>query len=320
MVFVMKAMAIESYGAVDQLKWVEIQEPTPAPDEVRVRVRASAINPADIKVITGEVKLLHGRKFPLVVGYDYAGEIDAVGQNVKGFKMGDRVFGFLPYSGKNNQGAFSEKIVVGSKTLSQYPITLSFEEAASIPTTALTALRGLRVALGGKLKPHILVNGASGGVGSSVVQIARIMGAQVTATCSESSKDYVKSLGAEEVIDYRKTPVLSLGKKYSAIYDVASNLSFFKARSLLLPGGHFVSLLPSPSVIGGIILSPFMREKCSLIMTRSINVDLKQISGWLEEKRLKPSVDKVFTWQDLVKAIQYFERGGIRGKVAITVN
>ena len=253
----MKAMATKSYGPLDRLEMMDLPAPDAGPRQIRVNVHASSINPADIKVITGQVKFLHGRNFPLVLGYDFAGEVDTVGSEVSDFKAGDKVFGFLPYGMGNRQGAFSEKIVANAQRVSKMPETLGFEEAASCATAALTALQALRPALaaGGR---SVFIHGGSGGVGSYAVQIARLLGAtSITATCSDRSVDFVKSLGAGEVLDYRKLSLSDLQSRYAVLFDVASNLSFFKVRRLLEPDGSYVRLLPSPAVLFGALLSPF---------------------------------------------------------------
>ncbi|MGZ3697654.1 MAG: NAD(P)-dependent alcohol dehydrogenase [Bdellovibrionota bacterium] len=315
----MKAMAVPSYGSVDRLTLTDLPDPTPAQGEVRVRVRGTAVNPADFKVITGKVKMLHGRNFPLVTGYDYAGEIDALGEGVEGFKTGDRVFGFLPYSGKNRQGTFAEMIVAPATTLAKMPASLPFEQVGSSATAALTALQALRGALAKAPGKRVLINGASGGVGSYAVQIAKILGANVTATCSAGSMQFVKSLGADEVLDYAKTPVDQLQSKFSVVFDVVSNLSFFKARRLLESGGRFVTLLPSASVIGGLLLRPVLSQKCSFVIVKSVRRELQEVAQWMEEKRLKPPIDKTFPLKDVAQAIERLEKGGVRGKIAVTI-
>ena len=315
----MKTMAIKSYGPVDQLQWNDIPEPTPGNHEVRVRVRATSVNQADSKVITGKVKMLHARNFPMVVGYDFAGEIDALGSDVREFKIGDRVFGFLPYGGKNRQGAFGEKVVAKVNAISLIPASLSFEQAGVVPTAALTALQGLRTAIAQAPGKKVLINGASGGVGSFAVQIASILGTTVTAISSSGSADFVRALGAKEVIDYKKTSLNEINDRYSVIFDVASNLSFFKARHLLEAGGRFLSLLPSASVIGGILLRPVMKEKCSFVMVKCVDRDLQEVAQWIEQNRLKTPIEKTYSLENVVQAIHHLDKGGVKGKIAITI-
>ncbi len=316
----MKAMATPSCESVDQLVLIDISEPAPAKNEVRVRVRASSINPIDYNLIIGETKLLHGKTRPLVVGYDFVGDIDALGNGVNEYKIGDRVFGFLAYSGKNYQGAFAEKIVANVQTISKAPTSISNEEAGSCPTSALTALRCVRIAIASGASKTMLINGASGGVGSYAVQIAKILGVKVSAVCSEGSAGYVKSLGAEIVIDYQKNPISTLKGSYGALFDVNSKLSFFKTRHLLEPDGQFITLLPSASTIGGILLSPFLSQKCSLILVKSIAQDLKQIAQWIDEKKLKTPIEKTYPLKDLAAAFHHYENGKIKGKISISIS
>jgi NADPH:quinone reductase len=316
----MKAMATPSCKSIDDLMLVDLSDPTPAKNEVRVRVRGSSINPIDYNLIKGNTKLLHGKTIPLVVGYDFSGEVDAIGEGVSEFKVGERVFGFLAYSGSNYQGAFAEKIVANVTTISKAPASISDEEAGSCPTSALTALRCVRMAMAGSTSKTILVNGASGGVGTYAIQIAHLLGAKVSAVCSESSAEYVKSLGAEIVVDYQKTPISSLKERYGAIFDVASNLSFFKTRHLLEPRGQFITLLPSVTTIGGILLSPFLSQKCSMILVKSVAQDMKQIAQWIDERKLKTPVEKTFPLNDLAAAFHRYEKGSIKGKIAISIS
>jgi NADPH:quinone reductase-like Zn-dependent oxidoreductase len=315
----MKAMAVKSYGPIEHLTLIDIAEPAAGKNEVRVRVRGSSVNPADLKVITGKVKVLHGRNFPLVVGYDFAGEVDAIGEGVAEFKMGDRIFGFLPYSGSNRQGAFSEKISVPTASIARMPDSLAFENGGTVATAALTALQGLRSITPGAGK-KVLINGASGGVGCYAVQIARLLGASVTATCSAGAMEFVQSLGAERVVDYRQTSLPELKERYEIILDVAAKLPFFKVRHLLEAQGRFISLLPSLSVIGGILLRPFLGQKCSFLVVKSIGRDLAQIARWIEEKKLAVPVDKIYSLKNVADAIRHLEKGGVKGKIGITID
>lgn len=315
----MKVLATSSYGSIDRLQIMEIPEPTPGPGQVRVLVHGTAVNPADFKVITGKVKFLHGRNFPLVMGYDFAGEIETVASGVTDYKIGDRVFGFLAYGVGSRQGAFGEKIVANIQNIAKVPDSLSLMEAGTSATAALTALQGMRASLDGTPGKQVLIHGASGGVGCYAVQIAHILGAKVTATCSAGSTEFVKSLGADEVLDYRKVSPADLRDKYDVFFDVVSNQSFFKVRHLLKPGGRFVTLLPSPSAIAGLLLSPFLPAKCRMVMVKCKSEDLKQVAQWFEEKRLKAPIDRTFPLQEVAQAIHQLEKGGVRGKIAISV-
>ena len=271
-------------------------------------------------MVIGETKLLHARNRPLVVGYDFAGEIDEIGANVSDYKIGDNVFGFLAYSGKNNQGAFAEKVVANIQTISKVPTSISLEEAASCATSALTALRCIRIAMNRESSRTILINGASGGVGSYAVQIAKIFGFEVSAVCSDGSFEFVKSLGADTVIDYRKNPISTLTGTYGSIFDINSNLSFFKTRHLIERGGQFTTLLPSSATIGGLILSPFLSQKCSMILVKATTQDLKQIAQWIDENRLKTPIEKTYPLKELGAAFERFRKGGNKGKIAISIS
>jgi NADPH:quinone reductase-like Zn-dependent oxidoreductase len=315
----MKVMASQSYGPLDQVRLTEIPEPTPGKGEVRVRVHASSVNPADYKTITGEAKILHGRNFPLVMGYDFAGVIDAVGEGVSDFRTGERVFGFLPYSGSNRQGAFGEKIVARTEAIAKIPDGVSFESAGASATAALTALQGLypsREAISGK---RVLVHGASGGVGSYAVQIARLWGAEVVATCSAGNAPFVKSLGASEVLDYRKVDVTQLQQKFAMLFDVAANLSYFKVRHLIQAGGRYVTLLPSASAIGGLLLRPVLSQKCAMVIVKSRPEHLTEVAGWLADGRVKSAIGQSYPLEKLPEALQCLKSGGVSGKLVIKI-
>ena len=315
----MKVFGVKAYGPVEKLESMEIPAPVPGKKEISIRIQGSAVNPADAKVLTGKVKMLHGRNFPLVVGYDYCGTVESLGEAVTEFKPGDKVFGFLPYSGKNRQGTFGEKIAVPVSSVALAPRSLDFEKAGTCPTVALTALQALRKTLAQKPGCKVLINGAAGGVGCYAVQIAKILGAKVTAVCSTASFEFVKALGADELIDYRSGEISKLQQRYFVVFDVVSNMSFFKARKLIEPGGRFVSLLPSLSVIGGFVLSPVLKEKCSMVIVKSQEQDLKQIAKWFDEKRLQAPVAQSYELKDIVKALHHLDQGGVQGKIAVKI-
>ncbi|WP_147372994.1 NAD(P)-dependent alcohol dehydrogenase, partial [Calidithermus terrae] len=248
----MKAMVYTRYGSPDVLELKEVPKPVPKAGEVLVRVHATALNAADWRLLTGTPRLLRlmfglfRPKHP-VLGADVAGRVEAVGKDVKGFKPGDEVFGDLSGSGL---GGLAEYVCAKEQALALKPPRLAFEEAAAVPMAAVTALQGLRDAGGIRPGQEVLINGASGGVGTFAVQIAKALGARVTAVCSSQKVDLARSLGADHVVDYAKEDFTKSGRSYDLILDVAAYRPFSEYRPALGPqgvyalvGGHFNRIL-----------------------------------------------------------------------------
>ena len=217
----MIAFGVTKYGPISTIHQLDLPTPEPGAGQVRVRVMASAINPADFKVIEGKMKFLHGRRMPLVVGYDFSGVIDAVGSGVEGFHKGEEVFGFLPYAPTNNRGAFAAFVVASTKEIAKKPAKISHLTAATAATTGLTTMQALRdlgkVPRGGR----VLVTGASGGVGSIAVGIALKLGAEVTAVGTGWGLETARRLGAKEVIE--RSELGSLGEaQFDVVFDAAA--------------------------------------------------------------------------------------------------
>ncbi|MGD2188140.1 MAG: NAD(P)-dependent alcohol dehydrogenase [Desulfobacterales bacterium] len=317
----MKAFIIKKYGTIGNIEQVEIDPPTIADDEVLVRVKSAAINPADIKVITGKNggKFIHSGKAPIGLGFDYSGVINETGAAVSQFKQGDDVFGFLPYSRKTKQGSFADVVVVKSDTLAKKPSSITHTEAATAPTTASTALQAL-VDIGGiKQGQKILVNGASGGVGSYAVQIAKSCEAEVWGICSERNLDYIKSIGAEHALDYKKTALKDLAEKFDIILDAVSNSSFGECSPILVPKGVYITLLPSLGLVKGKIQSMFSAGKCAICFAKPRTADLAKIGEMIEEKVISTPVAATYPLAQLHTALEKFIAGGVRGKIGIVV-
>jgi NADPH:quinone reductase-like Zn-dependent oxidoreductase len=317
----MKAFVIKKYGAISDIEQVEIDYPTIGKDEVLVRVKSAAINPADIKVITGKNggRFIHSGKSLIALGFDFSGVIKETGVAVSGFKHGDEVFGFLPYSTKTTQGSFADYVVVKSGTIANKPSSISHAEAATAATTASTALQAL-VNIGGiKQDQKILVNGSSGGVGSYAVQIAKSYEAEVWGTCSALNLDYIKSIGADHALDYKKTALKDLVEKFDIILDAVSNSSFGECSEILASKGVYITLLPSLRLVTGKIRSIFSHRKCALCVVHPKAADLTKIAGLVEEKVISTPVATTFPVVELQKALEKFIAGGVRGKIGITI-
>lgn len=315
----MKAGYINSYGGPEVLQYGDITNPVPARGTVLISVKAASVNPLDFKIRSGSLKIVTGSNFPKVLGSDFSGIVLKTGEGVTGFKEGDSVYGAVAtFMGK--QGAQAELLVADIKGVRLIPAGISFEEAASLPVAALTALNGFRQCgeLSGK---NVLVNGATGGVGHFAVQIAKAKGADVTAVCSARNIDFAKELGASDVIDYTTTNILTNGKKYDIIFDAFGKLNFGDASKILTDKGCYISTLLNPlsffkiaflKVIGGKQLIPGnMRAK---------EEDFAELESLLTGGKVKPVIGKTFSLSHLKDAIAAVETGNAKGKVIIKVS
>jgi NADPH:quinone reductase-like Zn-dependent oxidoreductase len=317
----MKAFIIKKYGVIGDIEQVEIELPPVGVDDIRVEVKSAAINPADIKVITGKKggRFIHSGKSPIGLGFDFSGVIEATGIEVSAFMPGDAVFGFLPYSTKTIQGSFAEYVVVKSDTIAKKPDSISHTEAATAATTASTAYQAL-VNIGGiRQGQKILVNGASGGVGSFAVQIAKSCKAEVWGTCREQNLDYIKSLGVDQALDYQQISIKDLAEAFDIILDAVSNSSFSTCSAILTAKGVYITLLPSLRLITGKIRSLFSGRKCAVCVVKPNTADLTKIAGMIEQKAISTPVAATFPIAELPKALEKFAAGGVRGKIGIEI-
>ena len=326
----MKAIVYCDYGLAN-LKFTEIEKPIPNDDQVLVRVRAASVNPYDWHFIEGTpyiVRLLGvGLRKPkdTRVGVDFAGTVEAIGKNVTQFKPGDEVFG-----GKG--GAFAEYVcrrAEGAITLK--PASITFEQAASVNIAGITALQALRDK--GNVQPgqKVLINGASGGVGTFAVQIAKSFGADVTGVCSTRNVDLVRSLGADHVIDYTKEDFAKGEQRYDVILDNVPNHSLAECRRILTPNGKYVMIGgggpndsrwigPFGRVIKTMVLSPFTSQKMGMMMADANGKDLTVLADMMQSGKLKPVIDRTYKLSEVPAAIAYLEEGHARGKVIIVVD
>ncbi len=314
----MKAMAAFEYGPLEHLDLIDAPLPIPGRGEVRVRVVASALNPADYKVLLGTVKFLHGRNRPLIVGYDFSGTVEAVGAEVAGIAMGDDVFGFLPYGPWSKRGAFAEAVVAKCDEIAVKPQGVSHEIAAASATTGLTAIQALRdlgrlPASGGQ----VLVTGVSGGVGSIGVGIARKLHASVTAVGSGIGLEHARRLGAGEVLDrtQRDLPGDMRGQ-FDVVFDAAAAYRWSKWRGTLKPGGAFVTTLPSLGFAADKLVSLFTRSRVHFVNVKSRPVDLGLLAGWLAEG-LEVPLAATIPVRDVAKGLAQLQSSG--GRISVRV-
>src|SRR5881394_3178633 len=325
----MKAVVYCDYG-VPNLKLQEIEKPTPADDQLLVKVRAASVNPLDWHFIEGTPYVMRAMGVGLRkpkdtrLGVDFAGTVEAVGKNVTKFKPGDEVFG-------GRTGAFAEYVCVReSRAVALKPANITFEQAASIPIAAITALQGVRDKGKVQAGQKVLINGASGGVGTFAVQIAKSMGADVTGVCSTRNVDLVKSLGADQVIDYTKEDFTKANERYDVMLDNVGNHSLSECKGVLTPTGKYVLIggggASDQGFLGGLgkalwamVFSKFVNQQMGMMMADANHNDLAILADMMQSGKLKPVIDRTYKLEQVPDAIRYVEQGHARGKVVIAV-
>ncbi len=322
----MKAIVYTQYGSPDVLQLKEIEKPTPKDNEVLVKICAASVNAYDWHYMRADpflVRLMGGLFRPRKprLGADISGRVEAAGSNVTQFRPGDEVYGDLAASGN---GAFAEYAAVPEQALVLKPTNLSFEQAAAVPMAAVTALQGLRDA--GKIQPgqKVLINGASGGVGTFAVQIAKYFGAEVTAVCSTRNIDLVRSLGADHVIDYKRDDFTQNGQRYDLIFAVNGYHSLSAYKRVLAPKGRYVRAGGSNAqIFEALLLGPGMSivggKKMGTVTATPNSKDLMVLKELLEAGKVVPVVDRCYPLSETAEAIRYLEEAHARGKVVITV-
>jgi len=316
----MKAIVQNSYGSPDVLEFKEIDKPMVGEHHVLASVQAAAINAGDIFSMRGSPWLARfSVGFPkpkdYVLGWDMAGIVEAVGKAVTRFQAGDKVFAVC-------DGAFAEYVSVAEGKLALKPTNLTFARAAAVPSGAITALQGLRDV--GNLQPgqKVLINGASGGVGTFAVQIAKALGVEVTGVCSTRNMDTVRSIGADHVIDYTQEDFTQSGQRYDLILDNVASRSFSDLRSVLTPQGIIV---PNSGhggmgyVFRAYLLAPFMRQQKTPFMSTPNNKDLTFLKELIEAGKVTPVIDRTYPLSETPEAFRYLEEKHAQGKVVITV-
>jgi NADPH:quinone reductase-like Zn-dependent oxidoreductase len=322
----MKSIVQDTYGSADVLRLAQIPRPEVADNDVLVRVHAAGLDRGTWHLMTGRPYALRlalgfrGPKNP-VLGRDVAGTVVAVGSAVTRFSAGDDVFGF-------SRGSFAEYAVAREDKLARKPANLTFEQAAVVPVSALTALRGLSDV--GRVEPgqKVLITGASGGVGSYAVQLAKAFGAEVTGVCSTAKLDLVRSLGADHVIDYTREDFADGAHRYDLILDIAGNPSVSRLRRALTPTGTAVIAggEEGGKLTGGmnrqlwaLALSPFVRQRLAMYVFTERPGDLERITDLIEAGKVTPSIDRTYPLERVPEAMRHLEAGKVRGKVAITI-
>jgi NADPH:quinone reductase-like Zn-dependent oxidoreductase len=321
----MKAAIYTRYGPPDVVEIKEVDKPVPKDDEVLVKVRAASVNPADWRIMRGVphiLRILFRIPKPTItqpgrLGGDVAGEVEAIGRKVTQFRPGDDVFGVC-------SGAFAEYACASETKLAMKPDNVTYEQAASVPVAALTALQGLRDK--GKIQPgqKVLINGAAGGVGTFAVQIAKWFGAEVTAVCSTRNVELVRSLGADRVVDYTQEDFTKSGQRFDLILDNVGNHSLSACRQVLNPKGTCV-IAGAPKKVGiflaraiaGPVLSRFVSQNFITFIAKLNKEDLTIMHNLMKAGRVTPVIDKRYSLSELPEALRYLEEGHARGKVVI---
>jgi len=326
----MKAIQYTTYGPPDVLELKEIEKPVPKDNEVLIKIRAASVNPLDWHYSRGVpymIRMGAGLRKPKEtrLGVDLAGQVEAVGQDITQFKPGDEVFG-------TRTGSFAEYVCKIEKTLALKPANLTFEQAAAVPVAACTALQGLRDK--GQIQPgqKVLINGAAGGVGTFAVQIAKAFGAEVTGVCSTRNVDMVRSVGADQVIDYSQEDFTRTGRLYDLLLDNAGNRSLSDLRRVLTPNGTLVFngggplsasqgrlLGPMINSIRATMLSRFLSQKMATFLASVTKEDLLVLKELIEAGKITPVIDRTYPLRETAEAIRYLEDGHARAKVVIII-
>ncbi len=322
----MKAIICTKYGSPDVLQLQEIQKPEPTDDEVLIKVFAASVNAGDWHLMRADpclMRLAFGLFKPKhkILGMDVAGSVEAVGSNITQFKAGDEVYGDLSEFGF---GAFAEYVCVSEKAIALKPTGISYEEAASIPSAAVTALQGLRDKGNVQAGQRVLINGASGGVGSFSLQLAKAFGAEVTAVCSSGKIDMVRALGADHCIDYTKEDFTKNGQSYDLILGVNGYHPLSDYKHSLTPKGRYVmSGGKMTQLFQVMLLGSWLSEKDGRKMGNYLvkpnQKDLLFMKELIESGKVTPVIDRTYPLTDVADAIRYLEEGHARGKVVITV-
>jgi NADPH:quinone reductase-like Zn-dependent oxidoreductase len=326
----MKAIVQDQYGSPDVLQFTDVDTPAPAEREVLVRVHAASLNARDWHVLRGDPYVARpsadlGWRRPNVRirGSDFAGRVEAVGSAVTGVRVGDEVYGDAP-------GAFAEYVVVPEETVAAKPANLSYEQAASIPLAANTALVGLRDVANLQPGQRLLINGASGGVGTFAVQLGKALGAEVTGVCSTRNIELIRSLGADDVVDYTSSDFSRAGRRYDVVLDLVGNRSLTALRRALAGNGTLVlsggGVFTGGSVFGpiGLILraklsAPFVRQRVVLLQPSMSKANLVALSELAESGKLVPAIDRTYPLSAAADALRYMEAEHARAKVVLTV-
>jgi NADPH:quinone reductase-like Zn-dependent oxidoreductase len=323
----MKAVVYRCYGSPDVLRLEDVEKPVPADDEVLVRIHAAAINPYDWHFMRGSPYIMRlgsgiGAPKDTRLGVDFAGTVESVGSGVTRFQPGDEVFG-------GRSGAFAEFVTVReNRAIAHKPDNISFEQAASVGIAGITALQALRDRGQVQTGQKVLINGASGGVGTFAVQIAKALGAEVSGVCSTRNVDMVRALGADHVFDYTRENYTESAQHFDVILDMVGNHSLSANKRVLAPQGKFLIIgapkgnwfRPLLAPVKALMYSPFVSQEFSMFISQFRQEDLNYLGELMRSGKVTPVIDRSYSLSEVPAAIQYSEEGHARGKIVVSVN
>jgi len=314
----MKAYYMTAYGGPEVMQYGDVPAPSVRKGESIVQVRAVSLNPLDWKIRNGQTRFITGRKFPKILGADFAGEIKELNGEMINLTVGDRVYGSIRIYLKN-QGALAEEVAVPIKALHKIPEGCSYEEAAALPIAALTALNGLRLC-GNLENKNIVVNGATGGVGHFAVQMAIAAGASITAVSSTKNLELARTLGAQRVINYTEENITKKSEKYDIFFDAYGKVKFTDAQRILEKRGIFATTLGMPGVMLTKLWNTLIgKQKVVLANYRGKAEDYRALEKQIEKGKVKPLLGKVFPFRETHRAFEASEKGGVAGKIIISL-
>jgi NADPH:quinone reductase-like Zn-dependent oxidoreductase len=335
----MRAAVLTGYGGVERLELREVSRPEPGSGQLLIRVRAAGVNPIDWKIRQGRLRLLLPARFPLVLGFDVAGEVAAIGPEVAEFEPGDEVYAMLD---SRHGGGYAEYAVTGQATAAAKPDELSWEEAAAVPVAALAALQAIRDLAGLQRGERVAVLGAAGGVGHFAVQLAAALGARVTAVAGPGHQDFVRRLGAERAVDYTREDFTALehsgddaaaggpgnpgadSEDFEVIFDAAGTYGFDACEPALAPGGVYVTTRPGPAIFIAKLRAALSRlidragaRRAAVLRTRPRGNDLEALADLIAAGRLRPAIDRVYELDDVRQAHAASQAGHPMGKIVL---
>ena len=334
----MISLMIKKYGDLEQsLEFQEIPVPVIQPNQLLIRTQAASFNPLDYKIVRGDFKAVRKIQFPQGIGRDVSGIVEKIGKSIKGFKVGDKVFSRID---ENLVGTMAEYVVSNEKDVALMPSNLSFNEAASIPLAGLTAYQSLVDVAQLSSQENVLIYAGSGGVGTIAIQLAKHLGAYVTATTSTKNVDMVKKLGTDEVIDYTKENFQEQGKQFDVVYDTLGGEHTLNSFKVLKPGGRVISIAGDLDDITAkqLKLNRFIRFLLSLKVKKVINTaskldasyrfhlmspngnQLQKLAELYESEIIKPIIDKTYIFEESIQALKYLSKGHAKGKVVVKMS
>lgn len=313
----MRAVAFDRYGPPQVLKVQQVPRPRPAEGEVLIRVYAAGVNPIDWRIRSGSLRWLWRPRLPMIPGYDISGVVAEIGPRVTRLQPGDEVFSFID---RNRAGGYAEYAVASEHVIVAKPAGISHIEAAAVPLAASTALQALRDL--GQVRPgaSVLVNGASGGVGTFAVQIAKALGAEVTGVSSTRNLDLVRQLGADQVVDYTRDDFTRQDRTYDVVLDAVAKSSFRASRRILKPRGRYVTTVPrTADILYQVLTRPFRGRQCLTVLAKRSADDLQQLKELIESGQVRVVIDQVFPLEQAAQAHEVSEAGHARGKLVLRV-